>query len=124
MQELIASCNDWYIQNHFPEAKQGDIFVLELMGVEAHLAGQGIPKAMVSTCVDVGKRRGFKRASFQSVNSISTHIFQKNGFKLLRSVDYDGFVMKDGTSPFAGMKKTFPKESFDIMELVYPASVS
>ncbi len=54
------------------------------------------------------------------MNSISTHIFQKNGFKLLRSVDYDSFVMKDGSTPFAGMKKAFPKETFDVLELLYP----
>lgn len=119
MVELIDKCNNWYIKNCFPDAKLGDIFLLELMGVEPHLLGKGIPKAMVKTSIEVGRNKKFKRAFFQSVNSISTHIFQKNGFKLLRSVEYDSFVMEDGRTPFAGIKNVFPKENFDMMELVY-----
>jgi hypothetical protein len=122
MKELVDCSENWYLQNYLTnyKLKYGDILLVEAIGVKPDLMGKGIAQTMIKACVELGQKEQFKRIFFQSINSISTHIFQKNGFKLLKSIDYDKFTLKDGTIPFSDFKKAFPTESsFDILELVY-----
>jgi len=122
--ELINTYTDWYKMTYFPHPKPGDIFLLELIGVEPQWTGKGLAQAMISSSIDLARNKGYRRALFQSINSVSTHIFKKNGFELLRSVEYETFKMKDGKRPFAGMKTAFPLETYDILEMKFSSHSS
>lgn len=54
-----------------------------------------------------------------SVNKISTHNFQKSGFRLLHNVDYDTFTTVEGRRPWKGISKVYPEEKFGIMDKQY-----
>lgn len=67
--------------------------------VKANMRGMGVGEALVTHCMEMGKKLGFKILQFNAVvaNNLSAlHLYEKLGFVRLGTIP-GGFLMKDGT---------------------------
>jgi len=67
--------------------------------VKAGKRGMGIGEALVTHCMETGKKLGFKILQFNAVvanNHSALHLYEKLGFVRLGTIP-GGFLMKDGT---------------------------
>lgn len=53
---------------------------LFLLGVVQPFGGRGVGQQLVSSCLDNGARKGYRRAVTEATSSASQHIFRKHGF--------------------------------------------
>jgi ribosomal protein S18 acetylase RimI-like enzyme len=60
--------------------RPGERLHLFLLGVAESVAGQGVGQRLVSTCLELGGRRGYRLAVSEATNKVSQHIFRKVGF--------------------------------------------
>lgn len=54
--------------------------VLLLLGVDETFGGRGVAQELVTSCLANGAQRGYKTAITEATNSVSQHIFRKQGF--------------------------------------------
>jgi ribosomal protein S18 acetylase RimI-like enzyme len=60
--------------------RPGESLHLFLLGVAESVAGRGVAQQLVSTCLERGAGKGYRRAVTEATNKVSQHIFRKLGF--------------------------------------------
>jgi GNAT superfamily N-acetyltransferase len=60
--------------------RPGESLHLFLLGVSETVAGRGVAKQLVSTCLENGRRKGYQTAVTEATNLVSQHVFRKLGF--------------------------------------------
>jgi ribosomal protein S18 acetylase RimI-like enzyme len=58
----------------------GESLHLFLLGVAETFGGRGVAQQLVTSCLANGLRRGYRTAVTEATNSVSQHIFRKQGF--------------------------------------------
>ncbi len=58
----------------------GESLHLFLLGVADRVAGRGVARQLVATCLENGARRGYRLAVTEATNPVSQRIFRKHGF--------------------------------------------
>lgn len=58
----------------------GESLHLFLLGVAETFSGRGVAQQLVTSCLANGIRRGYRTAVTEATNSVSQHIFRKQGF--------------------------------------------
>jgi ribosomal protein S18 acetylase RimI-like enzyme len=58
----------------------GESLHLFLLGVAESFGGRGVAQELVATCLANGVRRGYRIAVTEATNSVSQHIFRRQGF--------------------------------------------
>ena len=58
----------------------GESLHLFLLGVAETFGGRGVAQQLVTSCLANGVRRGYRTAVTEATNSVSQHIFRKQGF--------------------------------------------
>ena len=58
----------------------GESLHLFLLGVAQAFGGHGVAQQLVASCLENGVRRGYRTAVTEATNSVSQHIFRKQGF--------------------------------------------
>jgi len=83
-------------------SRPGESLHLFLLGVSESVAGRGVGQHLVSTCLEHGARKGYRRAVTEATNRTSQHIFRKQGFveRVRRSYGDHRF---DGQAVFASI---------------------
>jgi ribosomal protein S18 acetylase RimI-like enzyme len=82
----------------------GESLHLFLLGVAETFSGRGVAQQLVTSCLANGIRRGYRTAVTEATNSVSQHIFRKQGFvdraqRTYRDHRYEGrafFAAVDG----------------------------
>ena len=60
--------------------RPGDSLHLFLLGVSDRVAGRGVARQLVATCLEHGAQKGYRQAVTEATNKVSQHIFRKLGF--------------------------------------------
>jgi ribosomal protein S18 acetylase RimI-like enzyme len=58
----------------------GESLLLFLLGVADRVAGRGVARQLVATCLEHGAQRGYRVAVTEATNKVSQHIFRSLGF--------------------------------------------
>jgi GNAT superfamily N-acetyltransferase len=61
-------------------ARPGEALHLFLLGVAESASGRGVAQRLVSTCLENGARKGYRRAVTEATNEVSQHVFRKLEF--------------------------------------------
>jgi ribosomal protein S18 acetylase RimI-like enzyme len=82
--------------------RPGDSLHLFLLGVSESAAGQGVGRQLVSTCLEIGARKGYRLSVTEATNRVSQHLFRKLGFtdRVRRSYSSHRFA---GRAVFGGI---------------------
>lgn len=59
----------------------GESLHLFLLGVSDRVAGRGVGQRLVAACLELGAKKGYRRAVTEATNTVSQHIFRKLGFE-------------------------------------------
>ena len=65
---------------HGRPVASGESLHLFLLGVAEAFGGRGVAQQLVTACLDNGARKGYKTAVTEATNTVSQHIFRKQGF--------------------------------------------
>ena len=60
--------------------RPGEALHLFLLGVAEPASRRGVAQRLVSTCLENGARKGYRRAVTEATNEVSQHVFRKLGF--------------------------------------------
>jgi ribosomal protein S18 acetylase RimI-like enzyme len=60
--------------------RPGESLHLFLLGVADRVAGRGVARQLVATCLEHGAQRGYRLAVTEATNKVSQHIFRSLGF--------------------------------------------
>lgn len=75
------------------QPKAGEALHLYLLGVAEEFTGRGVAQRLVTDCLDLGARVGYRLAVTEATNKISQHVFRKLGFveRVSRSYESHSF---------------------------------
>jgi len=62
------------------EVQFGERLHLFLLGVAETVAGRGVARQLVTTCLEHGASKGYRLAITEATNRVSQHIFHRQGF--------------------------------------------
>jgi len=69
----------------------GEHLHLFMLAVDARFMGRGIAQRLVETCIDNGKKKGYRHAVTEATGVISQRVFRKLGFEERCRVSYRDF---------------------------------
>lgn len=81
---------------------QGEHLHLFMLTVDARFAGQGIAQRLVETCIDNGRKKGYRHALTEATGVISQRVFRKLGFEERYRVSYRDYSYR-GEAVFASI---------------------
>ena len=73
---------------HGRAVAKGEYLHLFMLAVDARFVGQGVAQKLVETCIDNGKKRGYRHAVTEATGFVSQRVFRKLGFEELYRVSY------------------------------------
>jgi GNAT superfamily N-acetyltransferase len=76
--DILGALDTEYRGDH--PVRAGERLHLFLLGVAESVAGRGVAQALVSKCLDLGARKGYRLGVTEATNRVSQHIFRKHGF--------------------------------------------
>lgn len=100
---VVDELEQWYIKNS--PVKSGEILHIFLTGVDEQYRGKGIAYQLMEETFKVAKNNNYKGIIAECTGVITQHIRAKNGFKVLKEIEYKTFlyngdlVFKDITEP-------------------------
>lgn len=77
--DILGQLDGEYRAGHAP--RPGESLHLFLLGVSDRVAGRGVGQQLVAACLELGAKRGYRRAVTEATNGVSQHIFRKLGFE-------------------------------------------
>ncbi len=81
---------------------QGEHLHLFMLAVDARFAGHGIAQTLVRTCIDNGRKKGYRHAVTEATGVISQRVFRKLGFEERCRVSYRDYCYQ-GEAVFASV---------------------
>jgi len=84
------------------KVRPGESLHLYLLGVSDRVARRGVAQQLVSTCLEHGRRRGYRVAVTEATNKVSQYIFRKQGFVARAQRSYEAHRF-EGRQVFAAI---------------------
>ena len=71
--------------------RPGDYLHLFMLAVDPQFGGRGIAQGLVASCLENGKRKGYRRAVTEATGVVSQQVFRKLGFEERLRIRYRDF---------------------------------